>query len=75
MNSTTSKAIGNDSYLAAEIVNLINFTNFTIGDGQYYNGFYNAPLKRKTAYRIHFRIITIKYDKKVSDIFRFLCGV
>lgn len=62
VNATTSKAIGNDSYMTAETVNPMNFT---IGDGMYY-GYYNAPLEPKTTYRAHVRAITVRKGSKVS---------
>lgn len=63
VNATKSKAIANNSYMAAEIGNP---KNFTIGDGRHYNGYYNAPLERKTAYRVHVRLITMRNNHKVS---------
>lgn len=49
--------------MSAEIVNP---NNFTIGDGRYYSGYYNAPLKPMTAYRVHVRVITMRSENKVS---------
>jgi len=60
MNATMAKVLGNNSYIAAEIENPLNIT---IGDGQYYNGYYNAPLDPNTAYRVFVRIATMTRDK------------
>ncbi|XP_031562352.1 deleted in malignant brain tumors 1 protein-like [Actinia tenebrosa] len=60
VNVTMATHMGNDSYITAEILSPI--TNLTIGDGQYYHGYYNAPLEPGSMYRVHIRIVTMAME-------------
>jgi hypothetical protein len=64
-------ATNNDSpvYITAEVLYSTSPSNFTIGDGLYYNGYYNAPLDPGCAYKVHMRIVT-KASSGVSGIIR-----
>jgi hypothetical protein len=60
VNVTMAIQMGNDSYITAEILGPIS--NLTIGDGQYYHGYYNAPLKPGCNYGIYVRTVTRAMD-------------
>jgi hypothetical protein len=45
-------------YVTAEILGSTLVANFTIGDGKYYNGYYNAPLEPASTYRVFVRAVT-----------------
>jgi hypothetical protein len=46
------------AYIAAELQGPSLIPKLTIGDGQYYNGYLNKPLKPGRNYRIYVRVVT-----------------
>jgi hypothetical protein len=64
---TTMKKSDNP-YVTAKILGSNLVSNFTIGDGKYYNGYYNAPLERGSTYRVFVRAVT-KAQNGVSVIY------
>ena len=55
VNITTAMKKHYTSYLTAEILGPVS--NLTIGDGQYYHGYYSAPLEPGCSYKIHVRTV------------------
>jgi hypothetical protein len=53
-------------YVIAEILSPNLVANFTIGDGKYYNGHYNAPLKPGSTYIVFVRAVIKAAQNGVS---------
>ncbi|KAK3696715.1 hypothetical protein QZH41_013070, partial [Actinostola sp. cb2023] len=53
-----AKKIGSRFYVAAEFRGPKLSETFVVGDGKLYHGFYNAPLKPATRYRVYVRGVT-----------------
>lgn len=63
----TAKQRGSRFYLAAEFRGLDVPQSFVLGDGKYYENYYNAPLEPATRYRVYVRGVT-KDQNGVSDL-------
>jgi hypothetical protein len=61
-NNTMATKFCLSPYITAEIPGSSLVPNLTIGDGQYYNGYYNAPLAPGSMYKIFARVVTKATD-------------
>jgi hypothetical protein len=62
VNITIATNMGINAYIAAELQGPRLIRKLTIGDGQYYNGYYNAPLKPGCTYTVFVRVVTKAID-------------
>ncbi|XP_031564287.1 neurotrypsin-like [Actinia tenebrosa] len=59
LNCYRSSMKVNQPYVTAEILGSNLVGNFTIGDGSYYQGYYNTPLESGSTYRVFVRAVTM----------------
>ncbi|XP_031559299.1 deleted in malignant brain tumors 1 protein-like isoform X2 [Actinia tenebrosa] len=62
LNCYRSSIKVNHSYVTAEILGSSLVGNFTIGDGNYYHGYYNVPLEPGSTYRVFVRTVITAHN-------------